>query len=93
MSLTRVEELLMEPASKKLVPSILVEGAIIYHQPRKHFYQVLFKTMVKKGKDGWEYGWAYQEVKEIREGVFERDESSEIFVRVLSLFDSDWTLV
>ena len=40
----------------------VVPGAIIYHQPRDHYYRIMNKTMMKKDK-GWEYGWSYQEVE------------------------------
>lgn len=71
-------------------------GAIIYHQPRNHYYQILNKTMIKKGKEGWEYGWCYQEVKPVQqihdETVYELNKESEIYSRPFSLFDSDWLL-
>lgn len=74
----------------------LVPGSIIFHQPRNHHYQVLFKTMVKLESGKWEYGWCYQEVKMVQqvhdEMVFEQDTTSEIYTRPFSLFDDDWKL-
>lgn len=84
----------MQPVSN-IVQHLLV-GAIIYHQPRNHYYRVLNKTMIKKDGGGWEYGWSYQEVKPIQqvhdEVVFEMDEEAEVYSRPFSLFDSDWLL-
>ena len=70
-------------------------GAIIYHQPRNHYYEVLNKTMMKKDDGGWEYGWSYQEVKQFEEtpnGVKHEMPSGEIFSRAFTKFDSDWHL-
>ena len=73
----------------------VVPGAIIYHQPRDHYYRIMNKTMMKKDK-GWEYGWSYQEVTLVNrvrdEMVFEPSENKEIYSRAFTKFDSDWHL-
>lgn len=70
-------------------------GAIIYHQPRNHYYRIMNKTMIKKDGGGWEYGWSYQEVEMIGtivEANFKLKTEAEIYSRGFSLFDSDWFL-
>ena len=85
----------MQPVSN--IVQHLPVGAIIHHKPRNHYYRVLNKTMIKKDGGGWEYGWSYQEVKQVQqvhdEVVFELDEGAEVYSRPFSLFDSDWLLV
>lgn len=74
--------------------SWLPVGAIIYHQPRNHYYEILNKTMIKSEnkEKSWEYGWSYQEVKKVSEDEFVRDSDAEIYSRPFTLFDSDWLL-
>lgn len=74
----------------------LEAGTLIVHQPRNHTYVLLFKTMVKKAGGGWEYGWIYKKVENIRvihdEVLFDVEEEGELFTRAFSLFDDDWKL-
>lgn len=85
---------LMQPVSN--IVQHLPVGAIIYHQPRNHYYRVLNKTMIKKDGGGWEYGWSYQEVKKhetvSEDGGFVGIPNTEVYSRAFSLFDSDWFL-
>lgn len=80
----------MQPLSN--IVQHLPVGAIIFHQPRNHYYEVLNKTMIKKDGGGWEYGWSYQEVVQNAELNFERPETGIIYSRGFSQFDSDWHL-
>lgn len=84
----------MQPVSN--IVQHLPVGAIIYHQPRNHYYEILNKTMIKKDDGSWEYGWSYKEVKPIQqvhdEIVFKLCEESEVYSRGFSMFDSDWLL-
>lgn len=80
----------MQPLSN--IVQHLPVGAIIFHQPRNHYYEVLNKTMIKKDGGGWEYGWSYQEVVQNADLNFERLETGIIYSRGFSQFDSDWHL-
>lgn len=67
-------------------------GAIIYHQPRNHYYRIMNKTMIKKDGGGWEYGWTYTQAEKIGENDFTYRLDGEYYSRPFSLFDSDWLL-
>lgn len=75
--------------------SWLTPGMIVHHQPRSHYYRLIYRTMIKGEKSSgksWEYGWAYREVLPLSDGTFADMPESEIYSRPDSLFDSDWRL-
>lgn len=72
--------------------SQLLQGMILFHQPRGHYYKLIYRTMIKSGERGWEYGWAYQQVTKENDVTFVGDVDAEIYSRPDSMFDSDWSI-
>lgn len=69
----------------------LQSGDIIKHEPRGHFYIVLFRTLIKKDGGGWLPGVAYRQVRPVVEGQFEPISDAEVYTRADENFDEDWS--
>lgn len=65
---------------------------ILFHQPRGHYYRILFATKIKTHCGNWVDGFAYQEVKKYGNHTF-LGINSVIYTRPKELFDSDWKAV
>lgn len=88
--------------SLPIQPEMWVGGEIIYHQDRKHYYQIINKVTIKcrdnNGDVSWCDGWNYVRVSDVygNQTCFEVEcdpDKFQIFCRPNELFDSNWTQI